>query len=428
MRISFATIDAQCLVIIKKVGQLADSQGIRAYLVGGFVRDIVLKRRNLDVDIVVEGDAIKLAMQLAVKEHAPLMTYPPFKTATVLFKNGVRLDLTTARKERYPYPGALPVVEKGTIRDDLFRRDFTINATAAVINKEDFGSVVDYFAGLADIKAKKVRVLHDQSFIDDPTRILRAVRFEQRFGFCLEPKTLRLLQGALKKDAVKTVKPARHFEEFKKILNEAYPRKSLERLSQLQGLKFLDHNLRLDLKQLDQWPKQKVALDKKIGEAVAWWVVYFMAVAARIKKERLKPRIEQWSLTRKDIQSILAVYEAEKTIGQLNKIKIRASGVYRLLKPLSLETIIYLRLIASKPAVQKRIDRFLIKDRFVKLNVNGEDLKKLGIETGQKMGFVLNAILCRKIDGGLKSRANELSEAKRLKDLSLLEVIAHQTS
>jgi tRNA nucleotidyltransferase (CCA-adding enzyme) len=178
--------------LLRAIGSVGDTRGCAAYLVGGLVRDIVLRRENYDIDIVVESDAIAYARAVAQKFHAQgFVSYPRFGTATVLLKwprsipcirkqAVMRIDFSTARKEQYEYPAALPSVERASIREDLLRRDFTMNAMALCLDQRRFGTLLDYFSGRKDIADKKIAVLHENSFIDDPTRIFRAVRFASR--------------------------------------------------------------------------------------------------------------------------------------------------------------------------------------------------------------------------------------------------------
>ena len=183
MKFSLNNLNARYLKLIRQIGQEAAQSGIKAYLVGGCVRDLLLKKRNCDIDIVVEGDAIIFSAYLSKRYNVKAHHYGQFKTATLFFPENIRIDLATARKEHYPRPGMLPVVAAGPIYDDLFRRDFTVNAMAMSIHPSSFAEMVDYFGGYEDLKNKKIRILHEKSFLDDPTRILRAVRFEQRFHF-----------------------------------------------------------------------------------------------------------------------------------------------------------------------------------------------------------------------------------------------------
>ena len=174
------------LRLFRQIGKIAQENNCRVYIVGGMIRDLYLGRENFDFDIVVEGDGIALAKKLADKFKAKLVDHEKFATAVLFVPNGIKIDIATARKETYEHPGALPNVVPGNIEDDLSRRDFSINAMAASLNPEDFGELIDFFDGLSDLKKKEIKVLHDLSFIDDPTRILRAIRFEQRLKFKIE--------------------------------------------------------------------------------------------------------------------------------------------------------------------------------------------------------------------------------------------------
>lgn len=185
--------------------------GCAAFLVGGTVRDMVLGVKNLDLDIVVEGppdrcgdisragDAIKLGEKLLEKFGGALVVHRQFGTCTLVTKKGLKIDLATARKEIYARPAALPTVEFSSLKDDLARRDFTINSMAVSINKDDFGRLIDLCGGKSDLERGIIRVMHDKSFIDDPTRIFRARRFASRLGFSIEPHTLGLMRSAVKK-------------------------------------------------------------------------------------------------------------------------------------------------------------------------------------------------------------------------------------
>ncbi|MDO8674532.1 MAG: hypothetical protein Q7K71_00235 [Candidatus Omnitrophota bacterium] len=224
-------LDKKSLALVRQIGVLADESGMRAYLVGGPVRDLALKAPSIDLDITVEGQGMRLAGLFAAK-HAgsKIVRYPAFKTATVFLPNGRAVDFATARKETYARPGALPSVTASVLRDDLFRRDFTINAMAVVLNAAAWGKIRDPFNGRADLRSKKIRVLHDKSFMDDPTRVLRAARFAGRLRFTVVPGTLKLLKEAVRAGAVDALKVQRYSKELDKILKEDDPAPALEYL------------------------------------------------------------------------------------------------------------------------------------------------------------------------------------------------------
>jgi len=233
MKNYLSNIDKKLLDQIKIIGREADACKISAYLVGGAVRDVLLKKGNLDIDVVVEADATQFAKYLSTQLKTKLSVYKKYKTASLILTKDARIDLTTARTETFERSGAQPVVEEAKLEDDLFRRDITINAMAIVINKHNFGRLIDIFGGRNDLKLKKIRILHNQSFQDDPTRILRVIRFEQRFNFRIEHKTMRLLNEAIENKLLNNAQKSRYAYELKKISTEVNSKKCLKRLNQL---------------------------------------------------------------------------------------------------------------------------------------------------------------------------------------------------
>ena len=214
-------LNPKALSLIREIGGLAEDKGMKAYLVGGPVRDLMLRIGQIDLDIAVEGNGMGLAEGFS-KAHpgARLTKYPAFKTAAVLLPDGTQVDFATARRETYVRPGAYPAVRPSDIKEDLKRRDFTINAMAIAINPQAQGRLIDPWGGREDLSQKRLRVLHDQSFIDDATRILRLARFKARFGFTVERHTLKLLKAGIKIKVLDTIKPQRYRKDFNKILKE----------------------------------------------------------------------------------------------------------------------------------------------------------------------------------------------------------------
>ena len=211
---------SKAFTLLREVGIKADSLGYRAYLVGGSVRDIILGRSHIDIDITVEGDAIKLGKIIAKDTDAVITVYKSFGTCTLAFKDGSKIDLATARRETYKQPGAMPATKPSVLKEDLKRRDFTINAIAVSVMAKDFGTVYDFFNGIGDLKSGLIRIMHPKSFMDDPTRILRARRFAARFGFKIEPKTDLLMKKALINRALDTVSQGRIQKELMLISKE----------------------------------------------------------------------------------------------------------------------------------------------------------------------------------------------------------------
>src|SRR5262249_2529688 len=240
------------LGLVRNAAAIAREMGYSTYLVGGFVRDLLIGQANLDLDIVVEGDAIALAERLAAQHGGRVHAHSRFGTAIWLIDEdeNTHLDFATARTEFYEYPSALPDVERSSIKLDLHRRDFTINALALCLDPERYGALLDPYGGELDLQRGIIRVLHNLSFIEDPTRILRAVRFEQRFGFTIEARTAQLIDDA--RNLLDKVSGQRLRHELDLIFSEAEPERALGRLQQLGVLEKIQSSL-----DVDGWLEQK---------------------------------------------------------------------------------------------------------------------------------------------------------------------------
>jgi tRNA nucleotidyltransferase (CCA-adding enzyme) len=243
--------------ILHESGYLASEAGIHAWAVGGMVRDLLLGIGNFDLDIVIEGDGILFAQSLAGRLHAKVTSHERFGTATIAFPDGLRVDVATARTEIYERPAALPRVTPGSIRDDMARRDFTINALAVSLMPGEFGRLLDMFHGVRDLRERHIRVLHEQSFIDDPTRIFRAVRFEARLGLRIVRSSEQLIAEALSRSSLSKLEDYRIAAELKLILEEPDPAGPLKRLADLGVIEGLQSRA----------PLQK-ALERQLKKAV----------------------------------------------------------------------------------------------------------------------------------------------------------------
>jgi tRNA nucleotidyltransferase (CCA-adding enzyme) len=257
--------------------------------------------------------------------------------------------------------------------------------------------------------------LHERSFIDDPTRILRAVRFEQRFGFRIERKTFLLMKEALARKALATIKPARYFSELKKILSEPEPFRYLKRLHDLGALDFVDPQLEVDFPNFRRFCRHIQQLRRRILYKNAdFRLVYFVGMMAGSPKSGIGRVLSKFPWTRMERESIRQSLKREVLLKDLSAEKISASGVYRLLRPLTMETVLYLRVYARRPKVVRRIDRFLAKDKEVKLAIGGEDLKRLGMVSGEQMGKILGEVLSLKVDRCVRTKQQELRAARCL--------------
>ncbi|MGP8080330.1 MAG: CCA tRNA nucleotidyltransferase [Dehalococcoidales bacterium] len=239
------SLPVELVALVNNAVALAGNRNLPLYLVGGIVRDLLLGQINdiCDLDLVVEGDAVRLAGEFAEKVGGRLMAHLIFNTAKIELGKWT-IDIAMARTETYAKPGALPVVTAGTLKTDLFRRDFTINAMAISLNPDNYGELVDLYGGLKDLNNQSIRILHDKSFTDDATRIWRAIRYEQRLGFEIEPETLSLLKKNV--PLMKTVGGYRLRHELELVLKEKEPEKALRRAAELGVLTVLHPSLKVD--------------------------------------------------------------------------------------------------------------------------------------------------------------------------------------
>ena len=277
--------------ILKTIGEKADEIGYDAYVVGGFVRDLYLYRTNEDVDIVIEGDGIAFAKEFVKTTDARIHSYEKFGTAVIIFPDGFKIDVASARMEYYKFPAALPTVEMSSIKLDLFRRDFTINTLSIQLNPNRFGLLIDFFAAQKDIKGKTIRVLHNLSFVEDPTRVFRAIRFEQRFGFTIGKLTSGLIENAVKMDFFKRLSPRRVFAELRQILEEQNPTAAIIRLNEYDLLNVIHPSIMLS--------KELIALFNSVKKVLSWhdllfleepyikWAVYFLALTRHCDKNTI---------------------------------------------------------------------------------------------------------------------------------------------
>jgi len=405
MKTIFAEIERylphQVVEKLKEIGSIADSRGEKAYLVGGTVRDIFLRQRSLDLDIAVEGKAIVLARHIGKNKNLPVKTHPRFGTATLAWGD-ITLDLVTARSEVYPQPGALPVVKWGSIEDDLRRRDFTINAMAVSLRPMSFGELLDPHGGLSDLEEGVIRVLHRGSFADDPTRILRALRYEQRLGFALERTTEEMVrQGLLNLD---TVTGERLWNELVLILKEDWPERALCRADALGVLGKLCPAWRGD-----SWLAEKFAFARGPNdESLNLSVVYLAILSFRLSVEEVEACIARLKMPGWAARTMRGASRLDPSLSNLAAPDLRPSEVYHHLCQYPPE-VIHAAAVASEIAIIKeRLERWLDSSRYVKTSLKGEDLQKLGVSPGNAIGRMLRLLHDARLDGTVENREEEV--------------------
>lgn len=403
--------------LINKIHEMAVSKKVKAYLVGGFVRDLILKVNNLDLDIVIDGDGAKFAEAFAKHMGARITVHKNFGTATVFIGQGSKVDFSSSRKEIYPKPGQLPVVSAGSLRVDLFRRDFTINAMAIDLR---YGKLFDYFGGRADLEGKKIRIMHPLSFIDDPTRILRAIRFEQRFGFVIEPKTLKLLKDAVKLDMLSKVHAHRIRDDLILILKEKDPIKEIRRLQKLVGFDFIAKGIKLNSK--------SYAFLKSLKREINWfnrnypkrraidsWLIYLMGLLDSLDDKEIKSVCLRLGLRKGEEIRLLSFKQiSHAALNDLSRVAVKPSHIFEILEPLSYETILALKAKYNNPVFKAHIENFLEIYNGMRIFISGDDLHGLGVVPGPRYQKIFAQVLSAKLNGLVRTKSEELVLIKRL--------------
>ena len=414
------------LSLLRELGNLADEGGVPLYLVGGVVRDLLLKRENWDLDLTVEGDGIAFARLVADRYGAGLAVFERFATARLAFPDGFKMDIATTRRESYAQPAVLPTVQPASIEEDLTRRDFSINAIAVQLNPRQFGRLLDPHGGQRDLRARTIRVLHAGSFQDDPTRIFRAIRFEQRFGFRLERNTVRLLEQAASTNLIKQISGPRLQNEILLLFAEHDPVRAIARLAQLKLLRFLHRRLCYTTK------VKRVVI--AVPEAFAWWahrfpdsvidrpLIYLMALSSESSPVVVAAMIRRLALSREQAKNVSAAgRRVDRALNRLtNKGTLRPSQVYRLLTDFLDEALVLL--LAKQVSAQHGMRLNLlkhhlvayVKNRAIKTALTGRDLQAMGLQPGRQYKTILENLLDARIDGMITTEVDERALTHRL--------------
>lgn len=405
-----AVMPKPVLQLLQDTGQLADDLGYRVFLMGGSVRDLLLGFSNPDLDIVVEGDGISFADALSDRLHVRMEMHEQFATATLFCSGGFKIDVATARTEYYEYPAALPAVETGTLKQDLYRRDFTINAMALSLNSNHWGDLVDFFCGRADLNRKIIRVLYNLSFVEDPTRIFRGVRFEKRLGFCMEPETYKFALEAVKNGFIEKLSWNRIREEISATWSEPYPVKVLERLGELGIWQRImpEIDLTESLKKLIRRVEKKIDIIEKFIPDINRELLYWLVLCHNLSGTEIRALNEKFQWPRSYREELVRVTERKLEVRQLFQDKVSApSALHRVLEGLKAEGLAYFALTGS------RQDQILIKDYVIAkanavVETKGSDLKVLGLKPGPLYKELFEVLQAKRLDGVIKSKEEEL--------------------
>lgn len=411
-------LPSEWLTLLREASQAAHELGFSLYIVGGFVRDLLLNQPNLDLDLVVEGDAIALSKHLAKEHGGRVHGHTRFGTAkwtleemkdergkmreqnlSSLISPLSSLDFTTARTEFYAHPSALPEVERSSIKQDLRRRDFTINTLAICLDPERYGQLLDPFGGEQDLQRGLIRALHNLSFVEDPTRILRAVRLEQRLGFKIEARTAELIGDAL--DLIHRVSGPRVRHELTLIFQESEPEKAMARLNDLGVLQAIFPSLGFD-----EWHAGKF---RAAREGSATELTCFGLLAYRLTPADAAAFALRFKLSKAETQTILALLALRDEVAQpLAAAEVLApSTIYHWLNDYSDEALGIFAIAADDARLRERIDLFRTRLRGVTPKLTGDDLKRMGIPPGPVYRRILARLRDARLDGEISSREEE---------------------
>lgn len=395
--------------LLRLSGEVAEELGFNAYLVGGSVRDLLRGEENLDLDIVIEGDGIAFARAFGEKLHAKVRTHQKFGTAQI-FADRIKLDVATARTEYYESPASLPKVETSSIKKDLYRRDFTINTLAVKLNLRDFGLLIDFFGGQRDLREKSIRVLHNLSFVEDPTRAFRAIRFAERFGFKISRHTENLIKSTIEMNLFSILSGPRLYEELRLSFHETEPIKTLKKLSDYGLLKVIHPNL--------AFTEELEATLRSMQETLSWFnllfleekpdkgILYLMALFSGLKDEDMKAAAERLSPPPRIRDIILRGIPQVRNI--LGRFPVSDPvEAHKIFSNLELEITLFLMALSKDRKIQKVISHYLTELRNIKTILTGDDLKGMGIQPGPVYSKILKKLLEEKLRGLVNTREDE---------------------
>lgn len=412
---------------LEDAGRLARQSGATACVVGGLVRDLLLGRATIDVDIAVEGDGMAFAKRLADRQGAALKIFERFATAYVVFPDHMKFDIASTRAGQPARLGAgnagawsAPAGEPCSIEQDLLRRDFTINALAVHLNAGRFGQLLDPSGGLHDLRGRTIRAVCDRSFTDDPTRAYRALRFERRFGFTIERRTLRLLKEAVANRLVHRLPGHRVKNELMLLLAEPNPARTIRRLSALNLLRPIHPALRLT--------PHLTTLLAGLANALEWWarrfpdrkpdrpLVCFMALTADLSAPAVNTLMKRLVLPEGQADKVRTVTRRLKPL--LRRLRrnrpLTPSQAYRLLLGLPDEGLILLAAEAPSARVKRLLSAYLTAYQPTRLAISGKTLTSMGLDSGPIYKAILDTVLDAKLDGMVATVREERELAQRL--------------
>ena len=413
--LDFSNISPHIRRLLQEIGMFGEETHRPVYVGGGFVRDLLIERENLDIDIVVEGDAVDFAYQLAKTWEGQVQLHHQFKTAAITRSDGLKLDFVSARNETYPSPGALPSVEYGTIVEDLLRRDFSINALAIQLLPDTFGELVDCTDGLRDLRTGHIRTLHKRSFVDDPTRIFRAIRYEGRYNFQITESDQQQMLDAIKQGVLNLISGQRIRNEIDHILSEEAVPQMVNRMSDFDLLGAIHPTWKIPPNfnvlwtaagQAIEWASTSLPNDPINTGAILWMTLLTSSDTIEGVHSRLALENELYA-------KFSAQTQLEHDLNALSTAS-KPSEVYQLLNPYPLESVVFGMMQSNQPDWRVgKIGDYLTNLRSVQPLVTGEDL----IQRGLKPSRAFSDLLWKAFAAQLNGQVSTTQETYQLLDI-----------
>ena len=409
-------LDKDVFKHLESIAQVGDRLGISIYVVGGFVRDLLLNIPNQDIDVVVEGEGIPFAACLAEEFGGRVKSHEKFGTSVVIFADGYRIDVATARMEYYKHPGALPTVEKSSVKSDLFRRDFTINSMAIKLTGNNAFCLIDFFNGERDLRNREIHVMHSLSFIEDPCRLFRAIRFEQRFGFAIGKQAEAFMRSTIKKRLVDSLSGTRFFNEIKLLLNEKRPMDCIRRMRQFDLFQFIspemlkgpqDIEILERLESVFPWAERVIVHGKP-----ETWYVYFLGLFYSLDEKAFLKAADRLHLPTRMKNSLQEDRtRCRESLKQLaSKEEWEPKEIYQTFAHLSVEAVVFLMALSSTDRLNQYANLYFAQYREkAEPSLTGDDLIKMGLEPGPVFHSVLNALREARVMGSVNSREEEVA-------------------
>lgn len=390
--------------IFNEIKKLSRKRDEKVYLVGGLVRDLIMDIENLDIDIVVEGNGIEFSRELfEILDAEKIVEHEKFKTATLDLGNDLKLDIASSRIEYYEYPSSLPTVEYGSLKQDLFRRDFTINAMALEIDDFHFGRLIDFFQGYEDIKNKRLRVLHSLSFIEDPTRIIRGIRFANRLDFEIEENSKKQINEAIENGFLNKLSWKRVKTEFMIIFKEKKANTAVEKLFQYGVVQAIHKNITYNKKLIHDMKNIK-KYEKYINELkIEIWLIYFLTLLEELNSKDLEFVFRKFAFGEKFIEKFSYGKIKRDIILESIAKSEKNSDLYSSFEYLTKEMIIIL-LISSNYIIQEKIVYYLDNLMNIKSIIRGQDLIDINYIPKKNYSKCLKKIFEIQIDKDIKNK------------------------